>query len=270
MCHKNLVSEWDAIANKLRGDRNLNRYYIALSMVIDELIKSDCIMDVGCGQGLFLSCLQTLNCDRLIGLDISPVMVKKMCSHVQKANGIVADAHHLPFKEECFDIIFATDAIEHWEHPFLGMIDISRVTKKWGKIVITTSTFVTRLDFGRRSKQPIDAPVHPLIFKKLLNKHLTQLAYYSKGLPGPFYLFIFLFNFHPFISIMRANKIFSIIIKRIFGVHGIDVHKRINKIEILKKVLFYKTRIKKTKNFPLIKYLFLSSDITILLTPKKG
>jgi len=56
---------------------------------------------------------------------------------------LLTDVHNMPFKDKCFDIVFTTQAIEHWYNPFLAFKEISRVLKNDG-ILIASSSFMER------------------------------------------------------------------------------------------------------------------------------
>lgn len=233
---------------------------------MDRLRTSDWIIDIGCGQGLLLSCLQVLNCDNLIGLDISPILVKKTRECVKRVDGVVADVHHLPFRNEGLRIIFALDTIEHWQDPLLGMTEIARVARNDGRIVIATDAFHCRFLqklglFEISSKeQPIEKAVHPLVFEQLLNTKLKQLAYFSWGFPLPMSFTI---------NLLRKYRIDLIgVIKKILKIRKrkIETAKHlISSKDLIRKISFYRSKVKKGRNFPIFRYLFFSSSIALLL-----
>jgi len=69
---------------------------------------------------------------------------------------IVADAAHMPFKDEEFEVVLCTEMLEHVKNPFLVEQEIRRVTKKGGMLILSTR-FVFPLhdtphDYWRYSK----------------------------------------------------------------------------------------------------------------------
>ena len=50
---------------------------------------------------------------------------------------IVADAHKIPFQNNCFDIVFASEVFEHLRDPQVFVNEAFRVIKKNGKLIIT-------------------------------------------------------------------------------------------------------------------------------------
>ncbi|NEX17228.1 MAG: hypothetical protein C1943_11485 [Halochromatium sp.] len=52
---------------------------------------------------------------------------------------LVADAHHLPFQDGCFDLVVAMNAFEHYADPVLAASEIYRVLRPEGKVFIHTA-----------------------------------------------------------------------------------------------------------------------------------
>ncbi|MCS7125495.1 MAG: class I SAM-dependent methyltransferase [Aigarchaeota archaeon] len=85
---------------ELYGEEQLEKYKTALKNI--EL-NFDRILDVGCGIGLLAENLRSLGFSgEYIGVDIDLERVKS----AEKVHGeyIIADAHHLPFRDKCFYI----------------------------------------------------------------------------------------------------------------------------------------------------------------------
>lgn len=80
------------------------------------------ILEVGCAQQRFSL--------KSIGIDIE----RKPLNRVD----IVADAHCLPFRDSCFDTIFAGEVIEHLENPKLFISGAKRSIKDNGLFILTT------------------------------------------------------------------------------------------------------------------------------------
>lgn len=51
---------------------------------------------------------------------------------------IVADAHHLPFKDSDFSIVLCTEVLEHMREPRLAIAEMRRVLKPKGTLILTT------------------------------------------------------------------------------------------------------------------------------------
>ena len=91
------------------------------------------MLDVGCGTkpkgdvnvDFFHGGLNPQTGDQIQGLLMSPKRIK---------NFVVADAMHLPFKAESFNVVFSAHTIEHVPNPFLMLWEMCRVAKK--KIIV--------------------------------------------------------------------------------------------------------------------------------------
>ncbi|HJU56720.1 MAG TPA: methyltransferase domain-containing protein [Pyrinomonadaceae bacterium] len=51
---------------------------------------------------------------------------------------IQADAYHLPFRDEAFDVVLCTEVLEHMHTPALALLELRRVLRPGGKLLLTT------------------------------------------------------------------------------------------------------------------------------------
>ena len=87
------------------------------------------ILDVGCGEGEFLSLLK--NKYKVVGIDL-----KK--SGKRGFEYIVMDAHCLAFKNSVFDAVILSDMLEHAENPFEIIKEVGRILKDNGIVFFST------------------------------------------------------------------------------------------------------------------------------------
>tara|TARA_R110002073_G_scaffold191088_1_gene349761 strand:+ start:1028 stop:1726 length:699 start_codon:yes stop_codon:yes gene_type:complete len=138
----------------------------------NQLIKnltspSDRILDVGCGTGALLRYLQEYDYKNLEGLEISRRAVEVLSNH-----GITM--HHaklpdLPLPDNQFDVIIASQVLEHIIPRQKFLRELRRLMKSEGSLII----FVPNNCLG-----PIDEPSHVVKFTKLsLEKVLS--TYFS-------------------------------------------------------------------------------------------
>lgn len=80
------------------------------------------VLNVGCGR---------LYIDGAVNFDIRPDI----------KTDVIGDFHHLPFKNESFDTIFAFDIIEHTKAPEVLLNELLRVKHKNGNIIIECLDF---------------------------------------------------------------------------------------------------------------------------------
>lgn len=102
--------------------------------------NSICI-DVGCG-GMPKVCayLDPKSSNALVvGIDISRVGLEKAkSSHQANLHLVQADAQNLPLKPKCADLVCTFELIEHVPHPSSLLIELERITKKRGMLIIGT------------------------------------------------------------------------------------------------------------------------------------
>jgi len=83
------------------------------------------ILDIGCGKGPWL---EEHGGDDVIGLDVSLSYLKVAQTKAVAGTGFVlADAHHLPFKDKSFNIVHTVGPLHHMKDYKLGIYEINRV-----------------------------------------------------------------------------------------------------------------------------------------------
>jgi 2-polyprenyl-6-hydroxyphenyl methylase/3-demethylubiquinone-9 3-methyltransferase len=90
-------------------------------------------LDIGCGAGLLTNAL-ALKGHKTFGIDLSENSLKVAKS--RDVTGTVeyrkANAYELPFENESFDVVCATDVLEHVEKPSKLLFEASRTLKQGG------------------------------------------------------------------------------------------------------------------------------------------
>lgn len=90
------------------------------------------ILDVGCGKGQFALDLSR-NAKFVVGVDTSQAFKDKDDKNCCFIN---ADCHHLPFKNESFDIVTTIGMLEHIEGYEDAIIEMKRVLKTSGYMLL--------------------------------------------------------------------------------------------------------------------------------------
>lgn len=102
--------------------------------------KGKNLLDLGCGQGVFLARLVREYGVKGTGVDIS----KKSIEFANKTYSnkslkfINSDINKLPFRSSCFDYVVSFDVLEHIKDQEKAVNEMVRVLKKGGKILIYT------------------------------------------------------------------------------------------------------------------------------------
>jgi SAM-dependent methyltransferase len=98
------------------------------------------VLDLGTSTGTNLRMLRDLGYHRTIGLDLSDAAVQFCTS---KGLGPVqqGDVCAIPFADTSFDLVLATDLIEHVDDDHRALAEIARVLTVGGHVLITVPTF---------------------------------------------------------------------------------------------------------------------------------
>jgi ubiquinone/menaquinone biosynthesis C-methylase UbiE len=105
-----------------------------------NLSKDARILEVGCSGGPLISLLKNENFQNVFGIDISENAIE-VCKERGVNNTFVMDALNLKFGNEEFDLIIASDILEHIEDDFSALIEWNRVLKTNGKLIVFVPAF---------------------------------------------------------------------------------------------------------------------------------
>ena len=119
----------------------VSRRQTILSMLKDAP-KDARILDIGCSGGVLLLALQEAGFTNISGLDFSKDAVEQ-CRSKGLKNVYEMDAHYPNFPEESFDIIIASDCLEHLENDEVALKNWYRLLKKGGKGYIFVPAFMS-------------------------------------------------------------------------------------------------------------------------------
>ena len=136
--------------------------------------KGKVILDIGCWDG-FLSTLLRENDNEVIGVDISEKAIE-----LSKQRGLdvkrVSFEEDLPFPEGTFDVVVAGEVIEHVFDTDRFLIDIKRVLKEHGCLILTTPNLAS---LGRRILLLLG--ISPLVETSLGDNAAGHIRYFTKS-----------------------------------------------------------------------------------------
>jgi SAM-dependent methyltransferase len=98
------------------------------------------ILDIGTSTGTNLRMLRELGFVRVEGLDQSEEAVR-WCAEKGYGKVTIGDVCQLPFGDGEFDLVLATDIIEHVDDDAAALREIRRVLKSGGRALITVPAF---------------------------------------------------------------------------------------------------------------------------------
>ncbi|WP_066628556.1 bifunctional demethylmenaquinone methyltransferase/2-methoxy-6-polyprenyl-1,4-benzoquinol methylase UbiE [Labilibacter marinus] len=153
-----------------------------LSMGIDKIwrrrainlfkgIQSPEILDIATGTGDLAIASMRLSPTRVVGLDLSPEMLKVGAEKMQRKNldhiisMVEGDSENLPFKDEEFDAAMVAFGVRNFENLQKGLQEINRVLKDGGKFMV--------LEFSNPSAFP---------FKQIYKVYSTKILPWWGGI----------------------------------------------------------------------------------------
>lgn len=137
---KKIIKRYDMTAHiyELRYREEQNMKYDAV-LNSSEITMGDCILDVGCGTGLFIQKIAEKN-GIIVGIDSSKKMLeeaKRACNRLKNASFICGDADFLPLRGRIFDNVFAFTLLQNMPQPKQTILEIARVAKNDSEIILT-------------------------------------------------------------------------------------------------------------------------------------
>ena len=208
---------WVQISKSIRKRNNyvVARYELILNLIENE-IKGNKILDIGCGDGV-LSWILAKNGANVTGIDTCKEAVefaKEKCKEIKELSFIIGSAYNLPFKDKIFDYILSSEVIEHLIEPEKMILEMKKAWSGEGKIFITTPIKFTKFPLDKMHYQEYYEEDFMNLLKKyfknvkIIRSHpLFWMEFQNKTIFGHNFFRIFLnllwlfMGFNPFKSI---------------------------------------------------------------------
>lgn len=141
MRRDSLESFYEGIADRFEGLDHPADVRRRLEIVFDECLAHTTLagrrtLDAGCGYGLF-SAAAAARGARVVSVDIGERLVARARARAGSA-GVVADASCLAIRGESFDVVIASEMVEHTPAPPRTIEELARSVKVGGLLVLTT------------------------------------------------------------------------------------------------------------------------------------
>ena len=115
------------------------RREIILNLLAD-VDKTAAILDVGCSAGALIQYLHTKNFDHIYGIDASETAIN-LCHQKIIGNIFRMDARKLKWEDKKFDVIIASDVLEHIDEDQTALREWNRVLKTGGILIVFVPAF---------------------------------------------------------------------------------------------------------------------------------
>ncbi|MGZ3883607.1 MAG: methyltransferase domain-containing protein [Bacteroidia bacterium] len=99
------------------------------------------ILDVGCAGGALLLDLKAIGFTNVYGVDVSEKAVE-VCKQRGVPHAFVMDGHAPEFEESSFDIIIASDSLEHLKDDMLALHNWNKLLKPGGELFVFVPAFM--------------------------------------------------------------------------------------------------------------------------------
>ena len=100
------------------------------------------ILDVGTSTGTNLRLLKDMGFSDAKGVDLNQEAIK-FCAEKGLGEVQLGDIKNLPFDTETFDLVLATDILEHVDDDLRALRELERVMASGGKLLITVPAFTS-------------------------------------------------------------------------------------------------------------------------------
>jgi ubiquinone/menaquinone biosynthesis C-methylase UbiE len=144
-----------------------------------DMIKETCsfnqntkVLDVGCGISTILHFVDGYR----FGLDSLAEVYKTLYYYPEDLNIITAVAEDIPFKDNYFDVVFCSNAFDHFDDIHKASDEIYRVLKSGG-------VFVLIIEIFKEKVERIDAHPYCLLKEEVLDLTKVYTCLYEEVLP---------------------------------------------------------------------------------------
>ena len=104
------------------------------------------VIDIGCGEGFVIN---SLNFPGIVGVDISKNALKIAKERNQNCNLCAGSIFDLSFKKESFDLVIATEVLEHLDKPEIALGEIKRISRKYCLFSVPNEPYFRTMNFIR-------------------------------------------------------------------------------------------------------------------------
>jgi ubiquinone/menaquinone biosynthesis C-methylase UbiE len=125
---------WERLPDKLDPPD----YELRRSFALDGVEPGDRVLDLGCGEGAFTQTLDDA-ASSVVGVDVARAALERARRRHPKLDFRLARiAEPLPFDDCVFDLVWASEVIEHVADTAAWLSELRRVLRPGGRLLLTT------------------------------------------------------------------------------------------------------------------------------------
>jgi 2-polyprenyl-3-methyl-5-hydroxy-6-metoxy-1,4-benzoquinol methylase len=134
----------------------------------DILTRSQKVLDIGCGKGLFLDVLKEQGKETFgFEPDVNATKILE-----KKGHGVCSDLSDI--QDNSFDLITMFQVLEHIENPSVLVHEIYRILKPGGYFIVETPNSVSKLASNKKFWRALEFPRHLILHSPQSVKHLLD------------------------------------------------------------------------------------------------
>lgn len=124
----------------------ISKFMTDLSETISPLEDVNSVIDIGCGEGFIINCL---NRPDITGVDISKKALDIAKRKNPGCNFCTGSVYDLSFKESSFDLVIATEILEHLKNPEKALQEIGRISSSYCLFSVPNEPYFRTMNFLR-------------------------------------------------------------------------------------------------------------------------
>ena len=155
---------YEAIADRFEGLAHPADVRRRLRIVFEECLAQTRLagtrtLDAGCGYGAFSAAAAERGA-RVVSVDIGRSLVARTIARAQ-SRGFAGDACRLAIRDATFDLVISSEMLEHTPTPTRAVLELARVLRPNGLLVLTTPNRVWQAPVRAASRMGL-RPFHGL------------------------------------------------------------------------------------------------------------
>ena len=227
---KDLQKEYDAWHQNVHGSESATHVYLCQwhedALALAPPLQNASVLEVGCGPGDFAVHLSS-KARTVTAVDFSTTAIeiarRKSTGSGAQIEFAIADAQRLPFSDEFFDIVFSCECLEHLPNPQRALIEMHRVLKSGGTLVLTTENYSNAMVIywliAWMRRQPLNTgsgvqPIEQFFLYWRVKRMMQRAGLRVLKMTGAHHIFLAVPGCHPHLFV--KNRFQSRILARIF------------------------------------------------------
>ncbi len=170
---------YEELWRRLPEDLSPPDWELRRKFIRDQVRPGDLVLDLGCGDGAFTAILVEAG-GQVIGADVAQAALDRAASHHPGLDfRRVAIDEPLPFEDSQFDLVWASEVIEHVADTAPWLSEVRRVLAPGGRLLLTTPSHGrARMALGgiERFSEPLGDHLH-LYSRRSLRSLLDEFGF---------------------------------------------------------------------------------------------